>query len=935
MADFLYDPKYDLCRRHIELARQNGMDWSVIETLGVPADRLDSWFVSQQTTSFWPSLGDTAEERFRKWKALVSAKRAAEEASISATRPLVVVGLEETEPGITVPQESSSAWQLYKNHLLAQEWKESAVNGIETSALRILKHLRKSTLGRSPVKGLVVGHVQSGKTASMAGLIAMAADHRWNLFIVLSGTLENLRIQTKNRLFKDLNHPGNLHWQVEDHPSRNSATGHRAQDKQFQATSSARHLIVSLKNSTRLESLLAWLKADSTSMKRMKILIIDDEADQAGINTADVSADERTKINRLIIALANIPALSVNYVAYTATPAANFLNESPGAAALYPDDFIVSLPQSDEHFGPLQIFGAPEEGYDPLGIIREISADDLAGVRELHADMTADLPSSLIQAVIWFLCSVAAMRVNKFRKPVSMLIHTSQRQAHHENVGEAVRRFLKAASSNLPSFIKQCEVVWDTVKKDLSTDLFAERFPLYGRLADIQDYAGFEAIKAELPALLEEISAIKLDETNAMTYHRGIQVCIDNCANNGISDENEIRRLFYPPADAPNPPEFATAFIVIGGSTLARGLTLENLVSTYFLRASAQADSLMQMGRWFGYRKGYELLPRIWMPTDTRRKFEFMTLAEEDLRDDLQRFMYAGAKPSEFGPRVRVSPRASWLRPTAKNRMQQSVPCDYDFSGVSRQTTIFHDGDGAGDVHRHNLTHTEEFLGALPAPHMAKRGTALVWAGVPFNVVSGFLRKFKFHPNAQFFSEIEAFLQWYQEHSDDVGYGAWNVVVAGSKPVDGSSWKLSGGEIGMISRSRVPKRSSEGAVSIGVLRDPRDLLADAELGDDDPPKQLPNDIVSQWRERGKVGHIPQLILYLIDKCSEPRKQGIPGDSEPRAPLKADEHIVGMSLWLPGSSGKKRSFVSHVTVHIPNDLSGINDDLDDNNEKGVD
>lgn len=935
MADFLYDPKYDLCRRHIELARQNGMDWGVIETLGMAADQLDSWFVLQQTTSFWPSLGETADERFRKWTAIISAKRAAEEASISATRPLVVVGLEETEPGIIVPQESSSAWQLYKNHLLAQEWKESAVNGIETSALRILKHLRKSTVGRSPVKGLVVGHVQSGKTASMAGLIAMAADHRWNLFIVLSGTLENLRIQTKNRLFKDLNHPGNLHWQVVDHPSRNSATGHRAQDKQFQAASSARHLIVSLKNSTRLESLLDWLKADPASMKKMKIVIIDDEADQAGINTADVSAEERTKINRLIIALANIPALSVNYVAYTATPAANFLNESPGAGALYPDDFIVCLQQSDEHFGPLQIFGAPEEGYNPLGIVRDISVDDLAVVRELHDDATAELPDSLKQAVIWFLCSVAAMRVNKFRKPVSMLIHTSQRQAHHDNVGEAVRGFLKVASANLPSFLKQCAAVWDAVKKDLNTDLFAERFPLYGRLADIQDYPEFDAVKTELPALLAEISAIKLDETNAMAYHSGVQVCIDNCANNGISDENEVRRLFYPPADGPGAPQFATAFIVIGGSTLSRGLTLENLVSTYFLRASTQADSLMQMGRWFGYRKGYELLPRIWMPTDTRRKFEFMTLAEEDLRDDLQRFMYAGAKPSEFGPRVRVSPRASWLKPTAKNRMQQSVPCDYDFSGVSRQTTIFHDGEGAGEVHRHNLVSTEEFLAALTAPRLAQRGTALIWAGVPFSDVAAFLRDFKFHPNAQFFSEIAAFLQWYGEHSEAVGYGAWNVVVAGSKPVDGSDWKLPGGKIGMISRSRVPKRSSEGAVSIGVLRDPRDLLADAELGDAEPPKQLPNTAVSEWRERGNVGHVPQLLLYLIDKDSEPRNQGNPGDGEPRAPLQADEHIVGISLWLPGSGGTNRSFVSHVTVRIPDDLSGIDDDLSDNNEKGTD
>jgi hypothetical protein len=927
MAEFLYDPKFDLCRRHVELARQHGMDWETLKTLGMPTDQLDDWLLSQQLTSFWPSLGNTPEDRLKRWQDIVAAKRAAEDASISATRPLVVVGLEETEPGITVPQESHSAWQLYRRHLLGQDWKQAAVDGIETSALRILRHLRKSTLGQGPVKGLVVGHVQSGKTASMAGLIAMAADQGWNLFIVLSGTLENLRVQTKKRIFKDLNHPGNLHWQVEDHPSRNSVTGRQAQDKQLQPGSPARHLIVSLKNTTRLESLLAWLKADPISMKKMKILIIDDEADQAGINSADVSKDERTKINRLIIALANIPALSVNYVAYTATPAANFLNESPGVAALYPDDFIVCLQQSDEHFGPLQIFGAPEEGYDPLGIIREINHDDLVSMRDLHTDATTDLPESLQEAVVWFLCSVAALRVKGFRKPVSMLIHTSQRQAHHENVGDAVRVFLNNAHSNLPAFMKQAKAIWESVKTDLDTALFAERFPLYGRLTEIADYPEFKAVRAELPALLGEISAIRLDESKDMTYHSGVHVCIDNCANNGISDENEIRRLFYPSADAPNQPSIATAFIVIGGSTLSRGLTLENLVSTYFLRASAQADSLMQMGRWFGYRKGYELLPRIWMPDDTRRKFEFMTLAEEDLRDDLQRFMYAGAKPSEFGPRVRVSPRASWLRPTAKNRMQQSVPCDYDFSGVSRQTTIFHDGEGAGEAHLHNRHQTEAFLIAQRDPHFAERGTAIVWRGVEFDEIANFLGTFRFHPNAQFFSEITAFLQWYREHGQEAGYGAWNVVAAGNKLVEGRGWKLPSGDIGMISRSRVPKRSSNGAVSVGVLRDPRDLLADAQLGETMPPKRLTNELVSEMRAQGGVGHVPQLLLYLIDKDSEPRDQDIAGDGEDREPLRAAEHIVGISIWLPGSGGTKRSFVSHVTVRIPADLDGADDDAD--------
>lgn len=925
MSDSLINPKYDLCRRHIEIARQNGTEWDRLNDQGMSAGELDSWFQMQEKFSYWPSLGGNTAERVKRWQDIVAAKRAAEEASIAATRPLVVVGVEESEPGIQVPTSNQTAWQLYSSHLIAQGWKKTAIDGIETSSLKILRHMRRTTAGRNPVKGLVVGHVQSGKTASMAGLIAMAADYRWNLFIVLSGTLENLRMQTKNRLYRDLNHHGNLSWKSMEHPRVGSPTGERAQDLQFHPDSKDRHLIVSLKNSSRLEALISWVKANTVRMKQMKIVIIDDEADQAGINTADVSKDERTKINGLILSLVNLPVQSVNYVAYTATPAANFLNEGPGSS-LYPEDFIVALQQADEHFGPVQIFGRRENGDLPLGIIEDIDADDLSAVRTLH-DGTADtLPGSLHDSVLWFLCCVAAMRTAGFKKPVSMLIHTSSRQIHHENVGAAVRKFLTICASDTTAFLTRCADVWSARTSNLDPASFAQRFPRYGRLEELSDYPDFEALSSELPVLVAKISAIKLDESNARSYHTGLHLCIDNCANNGITDENEVRRLFYPDPAVAEAPDFATAFIVIGGGTLSRGLTIENLVSTFFLRGSAQADSLMQMGRWFGYRKGYELLPRIWMPEETHEKFKFMTLAEEDLRDDLQRFMYAGAKPAEFGPRVRVHPRGSWLRPTAKNRMQQSIAAEYDFSGVNRQTTIFHDGDGAGSVHLHNRQHTEAFLWAQGNGTVGQRGTTLIWHEIPVADVASFLRDFKFHSDAQFFSEIEAFIAWLKENAEQAGYEKWNVVVAGNKVEDGSGWRLPGGDVGLISRSRLVAGSSNGGVSIGVLRDPRDLLADAQLDKAEVRKRLANADIEELRERGGVGSVPQLLLYLIDKDSTPGRETAQGDPEKRARLDAAEHVLGVSLWLPGSRGPQRSFVSHVTVRIPQELAATDDDL---------
>lgn len=927
MSDPITDPKFDLCRKYIEIARQNGRDWDFLNHLNRTLERLDEWFLEQVEMSFWPSLGATPAERRRKWLDIVAGKKTAEEMSVAATRPLVVVGAEEAEP-VQVPQVEKTAWQMYRAHLERQGWKKASVDNIENSALHILRRMRRNTEGRRPVKGLVVGHVQSGKTANMAGLVSMAADYRWNLFIVLSGTLENLRVQTRDRLVRDLNHPGNLSWKVIEHPSTSKPAGERAQDMQFHQDCNDRHLIVSLKNSSRLESLIGWITKNQLCMKQMRIVIIDDEADQGGINTANVSKEERSKINSLIVKLVNLPVQSVNYVAYTATPAANFLNEGPGDS-LYPEDFIVALPQSDEHFGPVQIFGLPAADRLPLGIVQDIEKDDLQLLDALHNDESDTLPNSLKEAVLWFLCAVAAMRHQGIRKPISMLIHTSAAQRHHANVETSLRRFLDECATSKATFLERCAVVWDARTADLDPESFAERFPLYGNLANLRDYPDFGSFSSELSVLISTITAIQLDGEYERKYHSGIHVCVDNCANNGITDENEVRRLFYPDAEHSQVPDTATAFIVIGGGTLSRGLTIESLVSTFFLRASAQADSLMQMGRWFGYRKGYELLPRIWMPETTREKFEFMTVAEEDLRDDLQRFMYRGARPSEFGPRVRVHPSLSWLRPTARNRMQSTVTADYDFSGVNRQTTLFHDGLGAGEVHRKNRDHTEAFLEAAGMGGPGQ-GNSLVWRSVDVVKIIGFLREFQFHHGSQFFSEIGPFLEWLDSQADEAGYHYWNVVAAGSTPGEARDWKLPGGTVGLVSRTRILPDRSDSAVSIGALRDPRDLLADAGTETGAEMTRTPNNVeVDRLRDERGVGGIPQLLLYLIDKGSKPLREGRTSrGGRMRGHLAAAEDIVGISLWLPGVRDRRKSYATRLTVRIRPELLSTDDDLSD-------
>lgn len=936
MADYSINPAYDKCRAFIDGWRLKGRSWediSKLGRLGESLQKVNEWFLLQEEMDDWPSLGESAEERFECWKEIVQHKEQAEQQSVAAARPLIIVGPEEAEPGMAVPKDARSAWQLYRKYLIAQGWNETSVNNIQISAVRVLQHLRQTTKDRMAVKGLVVGHVQSGKTANMAGLISMAADYRWNLFVVLTGTLENLRVQTSKRLVGDLfQHDGNVSWKAIEHPSGNSPYGARAQDMQFDAGRRERHLVVCLKNPARLKHLIAWIKAHPVGMSQMRLVVIDDEADQAGINSNDVSRAERTAISRLILDLVSLPLQCVNYVAFTATPAANFLNEGPGET-LYPTDFIAALPQASEHFGPVQIFGYAENEKEPLGIVREITAKDLEQVGDLHNGEDLALPHALEESLIWYLCCVAVMRLSGAAKPVSMLIHTSARQLHHESMSKAVQVALVTwATHSNDQLAATFENVWDKVSSDLDVAQFAERFPDYGRLSELRELPTFDSFFTEIRTLLNTVTAIQLDADSQRTYHRGIHICVDNCANNGVTDENEVRRLFYP--DAANAPDYCTAFIVIGGGTLSRGLTIENLVSTFFLRGSAQADTLMQMGRWFGYRKGYELLPRIWMSDDTRKKYEFMTVAEEELRDDLQRFMHGGAKPEEFGPRVRVHARLAWIRPTGANRMQRAIKAIFDFSGINRQTTVFHDGDNAAEVLSANLSSTERFL-TSPGVNLQrselKGANSFVWRNVEVDHVAAYLAELSFHPGNQFFSDMKAFLKWLNEHSEDAGYKMWNVVVAGSTPKPGNSWKIGENIVGRINRSRFADKRSDDGVSIGALRDPKDLLADARGLEMSGLGKLGygNTQIADLRDKGGVGTVPQLLIYLIDKDGEYTPPKVPAaQRRVRESLNAKAHIVGISLYLPGSHGKQKNYVTHVTVNIPDTFVESDGDIEE-------
>lgn len=824
-----------------------------------------------------------------------------------------------------IPQGEKGSWQLYKKSLFESGWSEESITEIEQTTEGILKKLNFNTAQNGPVKGLVIGNVQSGKTANMAALMAMAADWGWNVFIVLSGIIENLRKQTEDRLIKDLDRPGNLAWIRVNKPSLQSDTAERTHQLHLGDSDQKRYLTVCLKNSTRLQNLNSWLREDPQKLKQMRILVIDDEADQAGINTKDISKDERSRINMEIVKLVNIGngqrPQAMNYISYTATPYANFLNEAK-PESLYPKDFIGVLNPAKEYFGPKQIFGIDESeefrGLRILGTIN-ISKDvnEEQHIKLIHKGSRKDLPKSLKDAVQWFFCATAIMRYRKYKKPISMLVHTSQAQKDHSNIAYAIQTYISSFSTE--DWINQCLETYEQEKSRLTIEDFEldfEGYPL-----EIKDYPSFDRIKDEIRRLKNQLTHIQLGDEGTLSYHDGIHLCIDNCANNGITDEDMHIRLAYPnvPVESQSYPSPAPAFIVVGGSTLSRGLTIEGLVSTYFLRTSKAADTLMQMGRWFGYRKGYEMLPRIWMTEDTQQKFRFLATLDEELREELKTYSLQGDEPVQYGPKVKNSPKVSWMKVTAKNRSQSAMETNLDFSGTTSQTTLFNNNS---DELNTNLQITEDFLKLLAKPRLTNRQNSVYWSDVDFNLIKDeFLKKFKFNDKSRTFNQIDKVCEWYEKKACEAEFTGWNIIVSGKGKVNsdlGEYWNVNGVTVGKVSRTRLGKPAEEDPnfINIGVLRAPVDFYADIN---EEALKLLPSDYrqfsessisyVREVRKKAGLGKTPQLIIYRIDKSSVPEPQ-----SERRFPLEAKQDIIGVSLYIPGQE-KGTSLATNLTIKL--------------------
>ena len=879
--------------------------WEEIETLCVPEEKFAEALEALVDEEMWPE-----ELSLSQWKSHVREyKKSHPEVVISKTQK--IIGIDENGPynEFLVPHGVSSTWEQYRESLGDMMGPASVIN-IERSCQWIMNHLKNNTVDFGAVKGLVTGSVQSGKTANMAGLVSMAADREWNFFIVLSGTIDNLRKQTRDRFKRDLCDSEGIRWQVldftgEDKKLRPETLNLNALGKR---SFSKRYLTVCLKNKRRLENLIDWLYEDKKITQKLRIVVIDDEADQASINTEEITLEEeqeRCAINQLIVNLVNgrksdgsVPEAkfqAMNYLAYTATPYANVLNEAPGES-LYPKDFICTLPESSEYFGAKVIFGNDEQGCLGLGIVRNISAADEKELKKLHKGMTLSLPPSLKEALAWFLCASAVIRLRPHRKKksISMLLHTTSVQQQHFNVYEAIRGWL----TRYNEVLEQCESIYEEEKTRVTAQDLREANPNYGFIDDVSDeFPDFAVIEHEISMMLNEIQNILLDDDRQLRYGEGIHLCVDNCRANKEAEEGTALRIVYP-SDA----QLATmdrdpVFIVIGGNTLSRGLTIEGLVSSYFSRNSNQADTLMQMARWFGYRKGFELLQRIWMTSGVLKKFEALSKIDMDMKEEIERFMERGISPAQFGLRIRNIPEIKNFRITAKKKSQQAEYDDFDFSGDSYEITDFENGK----MLKGHIETTEEFIKSISRDTSYVRSTrskAYVWRGIDFErIKKDFLTKYIISEySTSLRVNLPIFCQWMEKMNEEGKYKKWNLAVMDGESQEEAWNPIESVTVGHIERTR--KRDVE-HIDIGSLRSGRDVLADIQEEIlTDRQKEVLNEALKSGKElvskRAKLGleDTPLLLIYSI-------KRNGGTETKRRIRMDADYNIIGISIIVSG------------------------------------
>ena len=608
-------------------------------------------------------------------------------------------------------------------------------------------------------RGMVIGHVQSGKTTNYAALVCKAADAGYKIIILLTGITNSLRQQTQERLDDYFIGKKSVFQAIaqEQLSIVNYASQRRfpaygtSRDRDFSKSAAATWgvtlsalnepiIFVTKKNKSTLENLADWLDQHQRGAKvREPLLLIDDEADNASVNTS-AKPNQVTAINKAIRrVLAQFERST--YIGYTATPFANIFID-PGSVDemleddLFPRHFIKALDPPTNYVGANRMF--TEDADLKARSVRVVKDyEDILPLKHKKDLPLNVLPESLQAAVRVFILA-RAIRVlrGQGKQHCSMMINVSRFNDVQERVHGLVYKYLET--------LKDAIVVNGGLGRrgleDPEIALLAASFQSEFSTLDIE-------FLDLLPKLNEGASRVKATVVNM----RG-----------GVLDYRKHS-------------EAGLHVIAIGGLALSRGLTLEGLTVSYILRNAGASDTLMQMARWFGYRPGYEDLCRLYLPEQSRDHYEYITEAIEELRHEVARMERLGLTPAKFGLKVRQSPAA--IRITAANKMRSASGLELaqDYSGSFVEGYILkHDPR----VNEQNLERVDAFLAGLGAPN--ERKSRLEWLRVPVAGVLSLLEGFVFsdqHPDLGLIQGTRSLFLDYVADRYEAELSSWDVAV--------------------------------------------------------------------------------------------------------------------------------------------------------------
>lgn len=778
------------------------------------------------------------------------------------------------------PRREDRAWSALVETLTQSGWGPDALADLDDSSTKVVAHLpNPHGTAEFHCRGLVLGYVQSGKTTNFTAVIAKAADAGYRFFVVLSGVHDALRQQTQDRLNEQLWHP---HPEVWNRLTDETDFRPTANVDALLANQNQRVLTVVKKNGARLRALKRWLEgARPELLARCPILIIDDEADQATVNTAKPER-QPTTINRLIRGIVN-GAPKAAYVGYTATPFANVLIDPKDYEDLYPRDFIIDLPRPAIYIGPEAIFGreqlefdAEDVGDDGFDFVRSVPEHELLELRPKGAanrhDFEPAVTDSLDKALRYFLMSTAARRVRgKGNRHATALVHTSQHIDVHERTAEAVTAHLTQLANRLARHDQQ---LLDSLREQWERE--CERVD--GRAFDLEPVA-WEDVAATLPVVAADAEVI---------------------TDNSRSQE----RLHF---DDSNP----RVIVAVGGNTLSRGLTLEGLAVSYFVRTASAYDTLLQMGRWFGYRNGYADLTRIWMTDEMREWFHHLATVEQEIRFDIARYESEHLTPEELAPRLRTHPK---LAITAAAKMQHARTADASYSGRRIQTILFNHND-RGWLEQNLEAGRALITASRGAPQRIVRDGIVVVGPIESQNVLDFLAAYQFHENSRDLNS-RLISRYIRGRRDDGELTHFKIAIMGRGSPSDYLGEVDLGldrHVGCINRARLKVVGGASYADIKALMSQTDRVIDLQVKPEEMKGLSQGEIARLRNLPGRGGRGDDtglLLLYPVSKDSRP----VRGPSDTREPLQAAEHVLGVGLVFPVSQSRTAT-VDYVTANV--------------------